>query len=90
MFDIDKMYLMFPTIKPQYDVNKKLKNYIFNQTENCFIHKKTKNKIKVGDNISVIILGAKYTKKSFRNNYFITYLFSSSLIRGLNNKESKT
>ena len=42
-----------------------LKNYIFNQNENYFIHKKTKNKIKVGDNISVVISGAKYTKKSF-------------------------
>ena len=48
MFDIDKMYLMFPTIKPQYDVNKKLKNYIFTNL-------KGKTKEETVDNINKII-----------------------------------
>lgn len=42
-----------------------LKNYSFNQIENCFIHKKTKKKIKVEDKLTVIISGAKYSKKAF-------------------------
>lgn len=42
-----------------------LKNYSFNQADNCFVHKKTKKKINIEDKLTVIITGSKYSKKAF-------------------------
>lgn len=47
-YDIDKMYLMFPSFKPQYNINKKLRNYIFNNL-------KGKTKQDTIDNINTVI-----------------------------------
>jgi len=48
MFDIDKMYLMFPSFKPQYNINKKLRNYVYKNLRG-------KTKLETIDNINAVI-----------------------------------
>jgi hypothetical protein len=47
-YDIDKMYLMFPSFKPQYNINKKLRNYVYKNLRG-------KTKLETIDNINAVI-----------------------------------